>query len=166
MSEDDVIVLGEALEISGEELPEELLALESFLQRSVLFSALEPSSRHQLAEAAGYRREPPGTVIVKEGDLGDEFYLIKAGSLDVSTIAPNGDRLLLATLGPGSFFGEVAVLNRKPRTATVAAAEDVELFSFSRRDIEPILHSNPDVENKMRDLILLRSQDTIRKLDI
>ena len=67
-----------------------------------------------------------GTTVFSQGDVGDRFYLIEAGTAEV-----RGDGKPVATLGPGEVFGEIALLRRVPRTATVRARTDLQLQSLT-----------------------------------
>lgn len=163
---EDLILLTEALEEGGEEVPSELLELEEFLQQSILLTALDAKGRALLAAKGRYRWAMGGEIIVREGDAGDSFFLIKSGEVKVHTRDPKGSILELATLKAGQFFGEVALLNKKPRTATVTTDDDAELYEFHRDDIESILADYPDLAAQLQSLILERSEDTIRKMGI
>ena len=76
-----------------------------------------------------------GTVIVREGDPSDRFYVIARGRVDVT----QGGRHLRVE-GPGEFFGEIGLLRDVPRTATVTAVEDAELLSLTREDFLGAVH--------------------------
>jgi CRP-like cAMP-binding protein len=69
----------------------------------------------------------PGTVVIRQGDAGDRFYVIDHGRMTVTA-----DGRHVADLGPGDFFGEIALLRDVPRTATVTASEDTRLLSLER----------------------------------
>jgi CRP-like cAMP-binding protein len=73
-----------------------------------------------------------GNVVFNQGDVGDRFYVTESGEADVI-----GDRRLVATLGPGSAFGEIALLRRVPRTATVRAASDLRLQALTSEHFLP-----------------------------
>ena len=108
------------------EVPVERLEL---LRASPIFAPLPGSTLEQLAGALEEVRGPAGEEIVRQGDPGDRFYLIKDGVLDVYI-----DGNLLQSLGPGDSFGEIALLRDVPRTATVRAKSDAVLYALDRRD--------------------------------
>jgi predicted MFS family arabinose efflux permease len=91
---------------------------------------LEGASRgviEVLARDAVSQRVAAGTDVVTEGEPADHFYVVADGRLEVSKHSPGGDTVL-AELGPGDYFGEIGLLRRVPRTATVRALEPTELY--------------------------------------
>jgi CRP/FNR family transcriptional regulator, cyclic AMP receptor protein len=99
-----------------------------------LFSACTTKEIRILLHIAKRRTVPAGTVIVAEGDRDDRFYAIADGTVKVRR-----GRRTLGTFGPGEFFGEVAVLDPGPRTATVTAATDAVLYAIEGRDLLDLL---------------------------
>ena len=85
-----------------------------------------------------------GTVIAREGQRGHEFFVLAEGTVTVSM--PDGSTV---SLGPGSFFGEMALLDGGPRVATVTAATPVVLLVVDRRSFASLLRETPSVTEKM-----------------
>jgi hypothetical protein len=92
-----------------------------------IFAPLPGLILEQLASQLQELHEQAGTEIVREGDEGDRFYIVAAGSVDVIA-----DGRVVATDGPGDYFGEIALLKDVPRTATCRATSDVELYALER----------------------------------
>jgi MFS family permease len=110
--------------LDGDTLAPAELAL---LRRLALFRPLPPATLDQLASALIAVTATDGDEIIRQGDSGDRFYVIARGEVDVSS-----DGQHVATQGEGDYFGEIALLRDVPRTATVTAKGDVELFALER----------------------------------
>jgi len=107
------------------EVPVERLEL---LRANPIFAPLPGSTLEQLAGALEEVRAPAGEEIVRQGEPGDRFYLIKEGALDVYI-----DGNLVQSLDHGDSFGEIALLRDVPRTATVTARTEAALYALDRR---------------------------------
>ncbi|HEY6605817.1 MAG TPA: MFS transporter [Gaiellaceae bacterium] len=105
-------------------VPEEQLKL---LGANQIFAPLPAPTLEQLAESLEEVQVEPGRVVVRQGESGDRFYLVRDGTLRV---AINGRDV--QTLGPGDSFGEIALLRDVPRTASVVAETDVALYALDR----------------------------------
>jgi MFS family permease len=110
--------------LDGETLAPAELAL---LRRLALFRPLPPATLDQLASNLIAVSATDGDEIIRQGDSGDRFYVIAKGEVDVLS-----DGRPVGTLGEGDYFGEIALLRDVPRTATVTARGDVELFALER----------------------------------
>lgn len=85
-----------------------------------------------------------GRTVVREGDVGREFMIILSGTASVSK---QGNKF--ATLGPGDFFGELSLLGKGPRSATVTAETDLQLKALNRREFATMLDKNPKIAEKV-----------------
>jgi hypothetical protein len=99
----------------------------ALLRRLPIFEQLPTSSLEALARALTAREVPAGTVVVREGDLGERYFAIAEGAVEVW----KGDDCV-AVLERGEGFGEIALLHDVPRTATVRARSDVRLYALER----------------------------------
>ena len=111
------------------------------LAASTLFAALSPEQIHRLARAALRVHEPKGMVFSKQGERGDEIVVLLEGAVEVRY-----DDVVLARLGPGDHFGEMALLDDAARrSATVVAATPVVVAYVSRHHFETLLATNPSI---------------------
>jgi CRP-like cAMP-binding protein len=83
-----------------------------------------------------------GQEIIRQGEPGSRFYMISSGRVEVVR-RQGGDEEVLATLGPGQYFGEVALLHATGRTATVRALEDTTVLSIAREDFATLVENLP-----------------------
>jgi len=115
------------------------------LQQVTLFAACSRKDLRKVAKRSEDRRVAAGTTIVKEGDNGTEFFVILDGT---ATVSRQGRKI--ATLGPGSGFGELALLlDDVPRNATVVADTDMELVVVGQRQFTQLLDEVPGFTRKM-----------------
>ena len=107
------------------------------------------------------RNVPEGGVIFREGEEGDDAYIVEKGAVDIS-LTLNGTRKVIATLGPGEIFGEMALIADAPRSATATAAEASELLVLRRdRLLKPIEAADP-IMRLMIQMIVDRLRDAPR----
>lgn len=115
------------------------------LAQCKLFSGLSASELAQLERCAQTRTFPPEGIVFQEGDEGDGVYFVGEGSLEVSAMINEKERRVLSKLAPGDFFGEMAVLDNNPRSATVTAKDAVLLYFMPREAMLGLLEASPRV---------------------
>ena len=121
----------------------------SFFRRFALFAELDDRELASIANVAKTRRYAKDDVIFHADESGDVFCLIKEGQVKVTMISPEGKEIILSLLGPGEFFGEMALLDDEPRSATVVATEALELVTIWRSDFLQILGENFTITKKV-----------------
>ena len=102
-----------------------------------------------IAAVAKTRRYAKDDVIFHADESGDVFCLIKEGQVKVTMISPEGKEIILSLLGTGEFFGEMALIEDEPRSATVVATEPLELVTIWRSDFLQILAENFSITKKV-----------------
>jgi CRP-like cAMP-binding protein len=112
----------------------------SVLKQVTLFSGLSDKEAKKLAERFKERNFSTGEAMAEEGKHGIGFFVIESGQAKVSV---HGEER--ATLGPGSYFGEIALIDDGPRTATVTAENDVKTHVLVAWDFRPLVREDPDL---------------------
>lgn len=115
----------------------------SYLEKVDLFAGLDPAQLAGLARSAHLRVLPLGAIVVNEGDDGHSLFVVQSGSLKVYLMDENGREMTLSLLGPGDYFGELALLDEAPRSASVMALQRSELLQISRPSFLALLDDNP-----------------------
>jgi CRP/FNR family transcriptional regulator, cyclic AMP receptor protein len=110
-----------------------------------LLEGVPEEVRRRVLAGARLRRFTRGEVVFHEGDPGDTLHLIAKGRVAVRTATAFGDTATLAVLGAGDFFGELALLEERPRTASIVALEKTETLALHRDDFEKIASEHPSV---------------------
>jgi CRP/FNR family transcriptional regulator, cyclic AMP receptor protein len=115
------------------------------LARVPLFSGLNARQRRKLARLVRERNVRPGTAVVKQGQMGGvSFFVVAEGE---ATVTIGGKEV--ANLGPGSHFGELALINNRARSATVTAKTPMRCLEIRFWDFRDFAHDNPDVMWKL-----------------
>ncbi len=91
---------------------------------------------------------PPGTYLIRQGEVGDKFYLIKKGNVEVYVDDGTASHLT-ATLWAGEVFGEVALLEDKPRNATVVTKDEVEVYTLSKEGFHQALAASEPMREEL-----------------
>ena len=125
-----------------------------------LFKNLEDGDLKLIASKLHKESYPKGAYVFKEGDVGDTMYLVESGQVSV-THADSDE--IIASMGPGSFVGEISLLLAQPRTASLRVAIDAELWVLSREEFEALLNTRPSIGLEMMREMGQRLADTTRQ---
>jgi len=119
-----------------------------------LFSSLSKKEIRLISQLATYLEEPAGAVLVQEGKIGHEFIIVLEGEIEVR----KGDQVI-ATRGPGSYIGEIALLDHRPRTATVVAKTPVAIEVIGQREFAGLLAEVPELSQQLLATVARRLAD-------
>lgn len=117
----------------------------SLLRKIPLFSCLDDPELNVLIGAAHLKTYPKNSVLFNEGDSTDSLYIIHGGKVKASIIDDQGKEVILTIFGPGDYFGEIALIDGKERSATIMTREAVKVLIISRRNFRKVLASNPNL---------------------
>ena len=125
-----------------------------FLQRVSIFSGVGQDSLERIAGITQEKTFPKKSIIFHEGDRGDTLYILKSGRVKISKITEDGREKTLALMQPGEFFGEMAIFDEQPRSATAEVLdEQAVVYTLAKRDFERLIIEHPTIALKiMRDL--------------
>jgi CRP/FNR family cyclic AMP-dependent transcriptional regulator len=121
----------------------------SFYRKFTLFAELDERELASIAAVAKTRRYAKDDAVFHADEIGDVFYLIREGQVKVTMISPEGKEIILSILAAGDFFGEMALFDNEPRSATVIAIEPLEVVSIWRSDFLHILSENFSITQKV-----------------
>jgi CRP-like cAMP-binding protein len=125
-----------------------------------LFAGLDADGLADLARGMRVRRFRRGETVFHLGDPGDALFIVMAGSIKITLPADTGDEAILATLRSGDFFGELALLDGAPRSATAVAIEPTETYVLSRDGFRELIAS----QALMREALLATLAAEVRRL--
>lgn len=126
------------------------------LERAPLFSVLDPHDLGELARkfyAVSFRRNE---MIFREGEPAERLFLIEQGEVKLTVSSTDGGELLIAVLGPGQIFGELAVIDRGPRAMSSRAMADCRLYSLGSDVFWTVLENQPALARRLLELMARR----------
>ena len=139
----------------------EIPARVAFLKKIHLFYGLEDDDYEQIASELDEMQVPKGGVVFEQGAKADSFYLIYGGSVRIVR-RHNNKEFQLALLVKNDYFGEMALVEHRPRSATVTALTDISLLVLSRKDFEKLYKSDPQLKINLE--IAIKSRQLARSL--
>ena len=134
----------------------EAVVICELLRGMELFSHLTPTEITRTAEKIRRRRFAKDETIIRQGEAGDEFFVISQGSVAVRRRVPDGSEQLLETLHAGAFFGERALMVDEPRNATCVAATDVETLILDKLNFRQALEQSPSFRDQIQSIYFQR----------
>ena len=113
------------------------------LAASPLLYNLTPRELEAIAAAFTVLEAPADTVVIREGQVGDSLFIVARGHLDVTTFGPTGDNVV-GKLVPGDFFGEISLIDKTPRSATVKTRDDATLYVLTHAALHQFARNHRD----------------------
>ncbi len=131
-----------------------------------LFNNLSPAQLDSVGAHMTMRTAEKGEVILREGEVAETIFIIIAGQVKVyMSDEPDTHReVIVSTLGPGDFFGEISLFDQEPRTANVAALERTYMQTLSYETFSRVLEQSPDIARKMMATMAARLRHADRQI--
>ncbi len=149
-------------DISVREVSAESLRLEqeqrsagimSLMEKVEILSPVSKPELKKLVERLKVMSYAAGEIPVKQGEAGDSFYIIKSGRVNVVVEKSSGETAIVATLGPGNFFGEMSLLTGAVRTASIQVNEDAEFIVIDKESFRSTLANNPSIAESLSQIL-------------
>lgn len=138
---------------------------EAALAGHFLLRHLRPEERRRLAASAQIQRYPRGATIFQKGDAGSSMMAVIRGRVKISTWSNEGRELVLNIIDQGGVFGEIAVLDGRPRTADAIALDETDLLVLERSQLLPFLTGNPEALARLLEVLCQRLRQTSEHLE-
>ncbi len=127
-----------------------------FLRRYPLFADLQTSTLTEVADKMMVEEAQPEDLVIRQGDPGELFYLIRSGRVDV-VVEENGEKRKVAELGEGQYFGEAALLRDEPRNATIVARTKCLFYTLGKVDFKQVLDRSKSFDAEVRAVLASRT---------
>ena len=131
------------------------LVVAEFLRGCPLFRDLTPGTLAGVADKVSIEKHSAGTSIVRQGDPGDRFYVIRSGTAEVAVTDATGPHVV-AKLKDRDFFGEAALLTGEPRNATVTATSDLQIYALGKEDFQAVINTSATFNEQLRKVLFQR----------
>jgi CRP/FNR family transcriptional regulator, cyclic AMP receptor protein len=136
-----------------------------FFKGVPLFSGLNEADHNLLVQVAVRRNYPRHALIVQDGDPGERFYLLRKGRAKVYLGSHDGREVILSILGPGDFFGEMALIDNEPCSASVMTQEESEFVSIGKDEFRRVLASSPSMAANLLKVVFQRLREADRQIE-
>ena len=136
-----------------------------FLARMPLFADLPAAELAPLVDVVRRRRYPRGAVLFTQGELGNVAFIVRSGRVDIMVASADGRDLLLYEVRSGDYFGEMALLEERPRSASAICREPCEVLALERDDLLAALQRHPSIMLRMLQAMSRRLRLTDHRLE-
>jgi CRP-like cAMP-binding protein len=153
-----------AVRVSGQTRPT-IVDKRSLLSAHPFFNALDSAVLDWLVPHTRSRKIEKGTVLFRKGDIGTELFIVFAGAIRISSPSEQGGDAILNLMIRGDIFGEIAFLDRGPRTADAVVVETGELLVIERRDFVQLLREHPEVSMRLIEILCSRLRRTSEQVE-
>ena len=119
--------------------------MDDFIRDIVLFSGLEDKELERIENVMTIKTYPKNSMIVLEEEFGDTVYIVRSGTIKITRLNDEGKEVILALMGAGEFFGELAALDGEARSANALAQEECQLYLLHRSDFIDLLKHNTKI---------------------
>ena len=140
-----------------------MIQISKILKQVPIFKMLGKESIDFIVERLKFKSFENNETICKVGDPGDTMYIIITGGVNICIYGPDKSEQIVATLGPGDYFGEMALLTGETRSATVRTSEASEMFLLHKGDFDVILEKFPSISLSMGKIVSKRLRQTLSK---
>jgi CRP-like cAMP-binding protein len=137
-----------------------MTASTDLLRRVPLLAALTDADREALAGGLGRRRYRRGDIICQKDEPGHALFIVERGSVRIYVPSSQGNDLILAVLGAGDFFGDLSLLDGRPRSASAAATAETMLLTLERADFIALITSRPAAAMAVLEAVSRRLRET------
>lgn len=128
----------------------------SVLAANSVLEVLTPAALNELVALGRLVRFKAGATIFEKGSSGDCLYIVTTGRVDIKTVSPDGQEILLNILVPGDILGEIALLDGGERTAGASVVQVADLLRIDRDDFMPFLERQPQLSKRLIELLCQR----------
>jgi putative ABC transport system ATP-binding protein len=142
--------------IKSDVLVHEASMIVEFLRKVECFNGLSVGTLASIADKMWAEQHPSGDIVIRQGDLSKQFYVIRQGKVDILRDDGSGEAKVINTIGEGACFGEEALIKSRPRNATVRASEPTLLYVLGEDDFRAALDSSETLREELQKVLFER----------
>ena len=139
--------------------------IKEFLESVNLFYDVKEDIIKDIAPLCKIKNYPKNSMIILEEEYGDQLFLVKNGTVKITRVNDEGKEVILALLGVGDFFGEMAILDGKSRSANALAQEKCEVVAINREDFLSILKDNFQISMNLLEELAVRLRKSDQQIE-